>query len=81
MHPSYLGPERHTHTLQSHDVLPCITTFLLFFFYFKSSAPQEGNAAEGEGGSPAEQKTIGDMIDEENDFDKENEFLPQERGI
>eukprot|EP00057_Strongylocentrotus_purpuratus_P011370 XP_011665844.1 PREDICTED: zinc finger CCCH domain-containing protein 18 [Strongylocentrotus purpuratus] len=26
---------------------------------------------------PEEQKTIGDMIDEENDFDKENEFFPE----
>ncbi|XP_072169163.1 uncharacterized protein [Diadema setosum] len=26
---------------------------------------------------PEEQKTIGDMIDEENDFDKENEFFPR----
>ena len=30
---------------------------------------------------PEEQKTIGDMIDEENDFDKENEFFPDKGDV
>lgn len=58
-------------------ILISVMFYTEVFCFFSWQLRKKAMELKEKGVLPEEQKTIGDMIDEENDFDKENEFFPE----